>query len=152
VGFNYRLDEMSAALGVAQMRRIDEILGNRARVAAMYEERLAGLEGIATPSATDWAEPSWFVEFLRVGDGLSRDRLIESLEASGIESKAYFDLPLHRQPPYAGREDLAPLPLPVTEAASNQIMIVPFASVMTEAEVDRVCAALREAVDKERGR
>jgi dTDP-4-amino-4,6-dideoxygalactose transaminase len=152
VGFNYRLDEMSAALGVAQMRRIEEILGNRARAAAWYEERLAGIPGVALPTAAEWADPAWFVEFLRVGDGLERDRLIESLESRGIESKAYFDLPLHRQPPYAGREDLAPTPLPVTETASSQIMILPFSSVMTEAEVDRVSSALREAVDAERGR
>jgi dTDP-4-amino-4,6-dideoxygalactose transaminase len=152
VGFNYRLDEMSAALGVAQMRRIEEILGNRARAAAWYEGRLAGIPGVALPTATEWADPAWFVEFLRIGEGLERDRLIEALESRGIESKAYFDLPLHRQPPYAGREDLAPTPLPVTETASSQIMILPFSSVMTEAEVDRVCSALREAVDAGRGR
>lgn len=151
VGFNYRLDELSAALGVAQMRRIEEILGKRAAVSDWYRERLADVSGISTPSAGDGIEPAWFVEFLRVheGEGLDRDRLIRHLESEGIESKAYFDLPLHRQPPYAGREDLAPTPLPVTEAASRSIMILPFSAVMTETEVDRVSSALKTAVDQE---
>ncbi|HEX9377277.1 MAG TPA: DegT/DnrJ/EryC1/StrS family aminotransferase [Actinomycetota bacterium] len=150
LGFNYRLDEMSAALGVAQMRRVKDILARRARVAGWYAEALAGREGVTTRSAADWAEPAWFVEALRVDEDLERDRLVEHLTAMGVEAKAYFEPPIHRQPPYAGREDLLATPLPVTEESSARTLIVPFWAAMTEAQVERVSTVLAEGVAEQR--
>ncbi|MEX0832547.1 MAG: DegT/DnrJ/EryC1/StrS aminotransferase family protein [Actinomycetota bacterium] len=146
MGFNYRLDELSAALGVAQMKRVEEILLRRAGVVSSYEERLRDVEGIATPEASAWADPAWFVEFLRVDEGIDRDRLVQFLNANGIESKAYFDPPVHRQPPYADRPDLVPEPLPVTEEAAARILIIPLYSRLSTDEVDRVCDALRRGL------
>ena len=142
VGFNYRLDELSAALGVAQMRRVDELLGRRRRVHGWYEEALAGVEGVRTTRSAPWAEPARFVESLRVGPGVDRDRLVEHLNRSGVEAKAYFDPPIHQQPPYAGRDVTARRTLPVTEEASARTLIVPFFSTMTLEEVDRVARTL----------
>jgi perosamine synthetase len=152
VGFNYRIDELSAAVGVAQMRRVGEILGRRADVARGYAQRLAGLEGVETPKAADWADPAWFVEFVTLADDLDRDRLVGYLNANGVESKAYFDVPLHLQPPYSGRSDLVPLPMPVSEDAAGRIMILPFSSLMTDDELDRVCTVLRQGVPTVRSR
>lgn len=146
VGFNYRLDELSAALGVAQMKRVEDILRRRAGVVSSYEERLRDVEGITTPEPATWAEPAWFVEFLRVDERIDRDRLVQYLVANGIESKAYFDPPVHLQPPYADRPELVPQPLRVTEEASGRILIVPLYSRLSSDEVDRVCDTLRRGL------
>lgn len=146
IGYNYRLDELSAALGVAQMRRVDEILERRSRVVSWYQEELAGVEGVSTPRAASWAKPSWFVEFLLVSKEVDRDKVVLHLNAKGIESKAYFDPPVHRQPPYAVRPHLAPGPLPVTDDAAARNVIVPLYGGLSRTEVARVCDALRSGL------
>jgi len=146
LGYNYRMDELSAALGVAQMTRIDEILGKRAQVADWYAERLHDVEGVTPPTAATWAAPAWFVEFLRVDDALDRDKLVAHLSANGVSSKAYFDIPVHRQPPYADQSPLTPMPLVQTDRAASQIMIVPMFATMTQSQVDQACAVLAAAV------
>jgi perosamine synthetase len=146
IGFNYRISELQSALGVAQMRRIDEILAKRAAVASAYDEALAGVEGIETPTHAEWADPAWFVYHLRVAPGIDRNRLVERLNRDEVESKAYFDPPIHGQPPYAGRPDLVPAPLPVTEDASARILILPFFSTMTGDQVARVVEVLEASL------
>jgi perosamine synthetase len=150
LGFNYRLDELSAALGVAQMRRIDDILARRARVAARYDEALAGMDGIELSRTAQWARPAWFVQALRVAEDVERDRLVEVLGRSGIEARAYFEPPIHRQPPYAGDESLIGTPLPETETASARTLIVPFWAAMTEDHVALVADALRRGIEEVR--
>lgn len=151
LGFNYRIDELSAALGVAQMRRIDELLQGRARVAGWFDQALAELPDLSGPSAAEWADPAWFVYFVRVAQGLDRDALVEHLLRSGIESKAYFEPPIHLQPPYADRPDLLPVPLPETEEASRRVLILPFSSRMSAEQVEQVAAALKGGVARARG-
>ncbi len=146
IGFNYRLSELQAALGVAQMRRVDELLGRRAALAARYTEALAEVDELAPPRAAEWARPAWFVMALRCAPGVDRDRLLDHLNRSGVESKAYFEPPVHRQPPYAGRDDLVPAPLVVTEEAAASMLIVPFFAAMPLEDVDRVVAALKQGL------
>jgi perosamine synthetase len=145
IGFNYRLDELSAALGLVQMRRIDEILGRRSAVVAHYNDALADLE-VGCPRAAEWADPSWFVYFLRVGRDRDRDAIVAAVNERGIASKAYFDIPIHRQPPYAGLAELVPEPLPNTEAAAADILILPFFSTMTADQVGRVADTVKEVL------
>ena len=140
LGFNYRLDELCAALGVAQMRRVEEILAKRRRVVEWYADALAAVPGLQLPAAAEWADPAWFVYFIRVPGGLDRNRVVELLGSRGIEAKAYFDPPIHRQPPYAGVQP--PVPLEVTEDASRRTLIVPFFAQMTNGDVDRISQAL----------
>ena len=91
LGYNYRLDEMSAALGLAQLRRIEELLNKRERVAMWYNARIDGIEGIHKPHIADTTtRMSWFVYVVRCGDGVSRDRLMASLQAHGIPIQAIF--------------------------------------------------------------
>jgi perosamine synthetase len=146
LGFNYRLDELSAALGVAQMRRVDEILAKRERVAAWYAEALGGMEGVELPRVASWARPAWFVQALRVAEGIDRDRLVAVLGRMGIEAKAYFEPAIHRQPPYAGDDTLLAGPLPETEAASAATLVVPFWGGMTEGQVAHVAESVQTAV------
>ena len=146
IGFNYRMSELQAAVGVAQMRRVDDLLRRRAALAARYAEALEDFDEVRAPRAAAWADPAWFVMALRCAPGVDRDRLVEHLNRNGIESKAYFEPPVHRQPPYAGRDDLVPAPLTVTEDAAATVMIVPFFAGMPLEDVDRVAVALKEGL------
>jgi perosamine synthetase len=145
VGFNYRIDEMSAALGVAQMRPIDEILAKRAEVMSWYREELASVEELGLPRAAEWADPAWFVMHLRTRNAPERNALMERLAADGIEAKAYFEPPIHLQPAYADRAETG-IPLPVTEGAAGTTLIVPFFSMLRREQVQRVCRSLTQGL------
>lgn len=145
LGYNYRLDEMSAALGASQMRRIDRILARREEVARMYGERLARLERVRPPAVQPWATMSWFVYVVTLADGLDRDVVIERLARSGIPARGYF-APVHLQP-YL-REMLGDLSgsLPRTEALARRTLALPFHGGMPEEQIDRVVLALAGAL------
>jgi perosamine synthetase len=146
LGYNYRLDELSAALGVVQLSRIDEILHKRARVAAWYSERLAGVEGIRLPEVhSDTTRMSWFVYVVRMEPPLQRDEVARTLAARGVESRIYFP-PIHLQPFYVDRYAYKPGDFPVTERLGATGLALPFSSVMTEDQVDYVCEILAEAL------
>jgi len=149
LGYNYRLDELSAALGAVQAERLDGLLEKRARVAAWYEERLAALEGVERPGPAPWTtRMSWFVYVVRLAPRHDRDRLIRELEARGVPARPYFP-PIHLQPFYRGRFGLRPGDFPVTEAAGASCLALPFFGTMREEQVDYVCGALAEALGLE---
>ena len=142
LGYNYRLDEMSAALGLAQLNRLDELLAKRARVAEWYNERLAKQECIELPYlAPTTTRMSWFVYVIRVKPPASRDEIVRRLAAVGIPSRPYFT-PIHLQPFYRDRFGYQRGAFPVTEYLGDVALALPFSSVMTEAQVDFVCENL----------
>lgn len=146
LGYNYRLDEMSAALGLAQMGRVDELLTKRSQVAAWYEERLAGLDLVETPTIVpETTRMSWFVYVVRIRPPASRDRVMAALQERGVPSRPYFT-PIHLQPFYRQQFGYAPGDYPVTEGLGRISLALPFSSVMTEQQVDRVCEALGQAL------
>ncbi|MBM4268623.1 MAG: DegT/DnrJ/EryC1/StrS family aminotransferase [Deltaproteobacteria bacterium] len=146
LGFNYRLDEMSAALGLAQLGRIDELLAGRERVARWYDERLSGLDGVELPSPAPWTtRMSWFVYVIRLEDGARRDRVIRDLAARGIASRPYFP-PIHLQPVYRERFGHRRGDFPRAEEAGERCLALPFFGRMRESQVDEVCEALREVL------
>jgi perosamine synthetase len=147
LGYNYRLDEMSAALGLAQMGRIDELLARRARVAGWYDERLAGLELVERPAVLPaTTRMSWFVYVVRIRPPAQRDEVMRRLAEVGIPSRPYF-APIHLQPFYRRRFGTRRGDFPVTEHLGDVSLALPFSSVMRQTEVDRVCEALRPAVE-----
>ena len=152
LGYNYRLDEMGAALGLAQVERFDEILAKRARVAAWYESRLGDLEGVTTPhmSATTTTR-SWFVYVIRLGDLATRAYVMRALGERGIPSRPYFP-PIHLQPFYRADFGFRPGAFPITEAAGDTCLALPFYGTMPEAAVDTVCGALAEILQEARPR
>ena len=145
LGFNYRIDELSAALGVAQMRRREELKAGRDRVVAAYRERLSGQEWVRLPGAAPGAEVDWFVYVIRLDPRVDRDRLIGQLAERGVPGRPYFS-PIHLQPYYRGRYGFAPGDFPVTERVAASTLAIPFSSRLTDEQVDRVCEALVEAV------
>lgn len=144
LGYNYRLDEMSAALGLVQIQRIDEMLARRAQVAAWYNERIDEIQGVHKPCIVEsTSRMSWFVYVIRCD--VNRNALMDALKARQIPSRPYFT-PIHLQPFYQQfgwqRGDL-----PNTEHAGDTFLALPFSGVMTEAQVDYVCQHLRQSID-----
>ncbi|MDI7278035.1 MAG: DegT/DnrJ/EryC1/StrS family aminotransferase [Anaerolineae bacterium] len=148
LGYNYRLDEMSAALGLAQLGRIEELLARRERVAGWYDERLQGLEGLTTPHiAATTSRMSWFVYVVRLAPGIDRAALMARLEEHGIPSRPYFS-PIHLQPFYVERFGYRPGQYPVTEDLARRSLALPFSGVMTRDQVDYVCDHLIRALPR----
>jgi dTDP-4-amino-4,6-dideoxygalactose transaminase len=146
LGYNYRLDEMSAALGLAQLGRIAELLAKRAQVARWYDERLAVLAGVERPAiAPATTAMSWFVYVVRILPPAGRDEVMRGLAAAGIPSRPYFT-PIHLQPFYREKFGYQRGDFPVTEYLGDVSLALPFSSVMTEEQVDQVCAALRRVL------
>ena len=148
LGYNYRIDEMSAAMGHAQMQRLDELLAKREQVAAWYEARLSEIPGVEVP----YVEPtttrmSWFVYVIRFDAKLNRDEIAKKLEARGVPVRPYF-LPIHLQPYMVEKFGWREGDFPVTEDLGRRGLAVPFSGVMSEEQVEYVCQAIRAVVSE----
>jgi perosamine synthetase len=149
IGFNYRLSDLAAALGVAQVEKLDSLLERRAKVAALYEQRLSSVEGVEAPVAARGQERrSWFVYVVRLADDSDRDTTIARLAARGIASKAY--LPCIHLFPHLRELGYREGQFPVAEAAAAHSLALPFFPAMSEAQVDRVCQELATAIRSRR--
>jgi perosamine synthetase len=147
LGYNYRLSDLAAALGVAQVEKLDSLLERRAAVARMYEERLAAIEGVRTPIAgRDSEVRSWFVYTVRLPRGADRDATIARLAERGVASKAY--LPCIHLFPHLRELGYREGQFPVAEAAAADSLALPFFPAMTEQQVERVCQELAAALGR----
>jgi dTDP-4-amino-4,6-dideoxygalactose transaminase len=145
-GYNYRLDEMSAALGRVQAGRIEELLSKRAQVAEWYGQVLADVPGVELPTiAPATTQMSWFVYVVRLDPAIDRQRVIAALEQDGIPSRAYFE-PIHLQPYMVEIHGYQAGDFPITEDLGNRSLALPFSGVMTEEQVVLVSEALKIAV------
>jgi perosamine synthetase len=148
LGYNYRLDEMSAALGLSQIRRLDELLNKRAQVAAWYNTRLQNEELIEVPQiVATTTRMSWFVYVVRLRPPASRDEVMRGLQAAGVPSRPYFT-PIHLQPYYREKFGYQRGDFPVTEYLGDVSLALPFSGVMTEEQVDYVCQQLRAGISR----
>jgi len=146
LGYNYRLDEMSAAMGIAQMQRIKEILAKRKKVAAGYRKRLQNVKGLKIPQVNPGASLSWFVYVVLLDEtlaGKKRDMIIKSMEKRGIACSNYFQ-PIHLQPFYKKEFGFKAEDFPVTETIGSRTLALPFFSNLTETEIDYVVKNLEE--------
>ena len=144
LGFNYRMDELSAALGLSQIRRLETFIAKRAEVAGRYTERLAVFDWLRPPVVAPHVTMSWFVYVITLDRGVDREALVESLSSHGIPSRAYFP-PLHLQPYIRERFGTREGMLPVTEDIARRTLALPFHNNLTEAQIDRVVDALGSA-------
>jgi perosamine synthetase len=142
LGYNYRLDEMSAAVGVAQMERRAELRAGRDRVARAYEAALGGEDWVALPRAGAGEDVDWFVYVVRLADGIDRDSVMRGLAERGIASRPYFS-PLHLQPFYRSAFGYGPGDFPVTERVAATTLALPFWSRLADDDVRAVADALR---------
>ncbi len=149
LGFNYRLSDVHAAIGVAQLERLEDMLDARARVAGWYQAAIGEIEGV-TPMYEGPQRRSWFVYAPRLDADIDRDAVIGLLDARGIAAKPYLPC-IHLQPFYREVHGYRPGFLPVTEAISASTIALPFFPEMTNAQVERVCATLSAALAEHRG-
>jgi len=144
LGYNYRLDEMSAALGRVQMNRIDELLEKRAKVAAWYNQIFAEIDEIETPQvAGTTTRTSWFVYVIRLSPAINRNTVAEKLKKKGIPARPYF-VPIHLQPYMVQRFGYKTGDFPVTEDLGERGLALPFSSVMKKSQVDQVCSVVKK--------
>jgi perosamine synthetase len=146
LGFNYRLSDIACALGLAQLERLDEILTGRARVAALYREALAGIEGLGLPCPDpdpdhSGARRGWFVFVVQLPRGIDRDATIRALAERGIQSKPYLPA-IHLMSFYRERFGHREGEFPVCEDVAARSVALPFFPEMSEGQVRRVCEAL----------
>jgi perosamine synthetase len=146
LGYNYRLDEMSAALGTTQMSRLEELLTKREQVAAWYGDRLSEIPGVEIPIVeSSTTRMSWFVYVIRLDKKVDRDNLAKKLESRGVPVRPYF-LPIHLQPYMVERFGWRDGDFPVTEDLGRRGLAVPFSGVMTEEQVEYVSRVIREEI------
>lgn len=144
LGFNYRMDEMSAALGTVQMSRIDELIHKRNQAAEWYREELSDIDEIELPhTAATTTRDSWFVYVIRVKDAERRDEVSQKLKALGIPVRPYFS-PIHLQPYMQERFGYEPGRFPVTEDLGRRGLAIPFSGMITREQIAAVGAALRQ--------
>jgi perosamine synthetase len=146
LGYNFRMDEMSAALGVAQLERIDEILERREQVAQMYFEKLKDVPEIILPQIEANVKMSWFVFVIRFAKSVNRDLVMKRLSSRGIGCRPYFT-PIHLQPFYVERFGYKRGDFPVTERVADKTLAIPFFNGLTEEQVDEVVAAIKEEIE-----
>ncbi|BBB47889.1 DegT/DnrJ/EryC1/StrS family aminotransferase [Pelolinea submarina] len=147
LGYNYRMDEMSAALGLSQMKRIDNLIEKRNQVAQYYNQRLAAVNGIELPYVgPDTTRMSWFVYVIRVSPKIDRDHFAAALDEAGIPVRPYF-IPIHLQPYLAEKFGYRAGDYPITEDLGRRGLALPFSGVMTEEQVDLVCRILAECAE-----
>ena len=138
LGYNFRIDEMSCALGCAQMERIDEILKKRSEAAEYYNSIFSGTEHVKPAIINAYGETGWFVYVIQVESDI-RNKLMDFLMEKGIGVRPYFT-PIHLQPCYSGKEG----DFPITEGISERTIAIPFHTEISRKEQDFVQSSIEE--------
>ena len=148
LGYNYRMSELNAAVGVVQLRRLDDILRRRNDVANAYTKALAPIEEVRPlEMAPTTTRMSWFVYVVALEEGIPRDHVITLMEKLGVPSRPYF-APIHLQPFYRQMFGFGPGAFPEAERAGESIVALPFHTNMKPEEIEVVCGALKDVIAK----
>jgi perosamine synthetase len=144
VGFNYRMTNLQAAVGLAQVEQMDQFIENRRRNAALYSQLLAEIPGIVTPPEAEWAKNVFWMYSILVEDefGLTRDQLRAYLASHGIETRTFF-IPMHLQPIYY--EAFRDQRYPVSEMLCQRGFYLPSASSLTSRQIRYIVDVVRQA-------
>ncbi len=154
LGYNYRLSEVNAAIGIGQMERLDSILAKRETVARMYRERLAGISWLKSLQTPVNGSMSWFVYVVELAKEFTlsqRDSIIRSMREQQIGAADYFPC-IHLQPFYAKQFGFKAGMFPVAESIAERTIALPFYNDLTEAEIDRSVQAIKKAGEAARTR
>jgi perosamine synthetase len=144
LGYNYRLTNVQAAIGVAQVERIESIIERKLDIADRYEKQLSKIKGIVCPPRAKWAKNVYWLYSILVGKeyGISRDEIIRELSLMDIETRPLFP-PVHTQPIYSAGKHF-----PVCEDLSARGLSLPSSAGLQDYEIDRVCSAIRDIQKK----
>jgi perosamine synthetase len=147
LGFNYRLSDIACALGIAQLARLEQMLTQRAAVAALYRQALAGIEGLELPCVElDGNRRGWFVFVVQLPREVDRDETVGALGAAGIQSKPYLPA-IHLMSFYRERFGHRAGEFPVCEDVAARSLALPFFPEMSEGQVARVAEQLAAVLD-----
>ncbi|MDI6892269.1 MAG: DegT/DnrJ/EryC1/StrS family aminotransferase [Actinomycetota bacterium] len=140
IGFNYRMTNLQAAVGVAQLERIEELIQRKREIAEIYASLLRDLPGVTLPPEASWAKNVYWMYSVLIEDdfGPKRDKVMTGLRERGVDSRPFF-YPLHTLPPYNGGEKF-----PVAEKIARKGINLPSGVTLTKEEIGRVIEALRE--------
>lgn len=150
IGYNYRLDEMSCAIGIEQLKKLDFILKKRKEIATKYTNRLKKIDELITPYVAPHTEISWWVYYLRIKKGLDRNKIVSYLNENGVSARGYFDPPIHLQLIYKRLFGYKGGEFPVAEKISKSGFIIPFFVELKDKEIEKVCRTIKEAVRRGR--
>jgi len=145
LGYNYRMNDISAALGIVQLERIDEIIAARQRAADFYMKKLQTIEGVILPTVDERVKMSWFVFVIRFEPWIDRNIVMETLLNRGIGCRPYFT-EIHLQPFYREMFGYKEGDFPVTERVASGTLAIPFFNNITEDQIDIVVDEIRRAI------
>lgn len=145
LGYNFRMSEVQAAIGIEQVKRLDEILSKRDKAAELYLKHLKDVQGIKTQYIAENAKMSWFVFVVTLNEGIDRDEVIGKLNEKSIAARAYFT-PIHTQPYLENYETKGSESLPNTLNVGKRTLALPFYNNISEEEVAHICKCLIESL------
>ncbi len=145
LAFNYRMTNVQAAIGLAQLESIDRFIALKRRMAEAYGKRLAGVEGLTLPAEKPWARSVYWMYAVVVEDGfgMPRDALMARLKERGIDTRTFF-IPVHRQPVFAADPDYADADCPVADDLGRRGFYLPSGLALKPAQIKAVCDAVKE--------
>ena len=145
LGFNYRMTNIQAAIGLAQLERIDELVEKRRENAHLYSHLLKEVEGITLPPQKEWAKNVYWMYGILVEDefGMSRDELAAKLKQDGVDTRTFF-IPMHQQPAFKKLGLFESESYPVSEEISGKGMYLPSGSGLRAEEIEYVCTTLKK--------
>jgi perosamine synthetase len=145
-GFNFRMTGYQGAMGLSQLRRIEQVVAEKRRVARAYSERLAGIPGLRLPVELEWARNVYWMYAVVVepGFGRSRDDLAARLRAEGIDTRTFF-CGMNRQPFLRAQPGHREVPCPVADWLWERGMYLPSSTSLDEATIERIAGAIRRA-------
>ena len=146
LGYNYRLDEMSCALGIGQLNRIEGLLDKRTKVADEYTRQLNGVDGITTQYIDQNVKMSWFVYVVQVSKEINRNKVMEYLKEHGVSCRPYFT-PIHLQPFYGEMFGYKEGDFPICEKVCDSTIALPFYGNMDEETIGQVCSVLKDSLE-----
>lgn len=145
LGYNYRMTEVQAAMGIVQLSRIDQFIEKRERLAARYHELLQSVSDVITPKKNKGEKPSWFVYVITLTKNYSkqnRDLILEKLRVNGIQCGNYFQC-IHLQPFYREQFDYKAGDFPIAESISDRTIALPFFNNLAEEQLNYVVSILK---------
>lgn len=151
LGYNFRMSEINAAIGVVQMERLAGIIAARQRVAEMYIRRLMHIDDLILPTVEEGCTTSWFVFVVRLAPSYARedrDRIIAGLRRHDVGAGDYFPC-IHLQPFYRERFGFGPGDFPIAESVSARTIALPFHNDLTERDIDIVARTLEHMIKRE---
>jgi len=147
LGFNYRMDELSAALGISQIRRIDEFVAKRARVAGVYDALLEGEPRVRTPLVRPGVKMSFFVYVVELQGNFERNAVMKRLAEKGVPSRAYFT-PIHTQPYMRRAFGYSEGMFSVAERVAKSTIALPFYNELPKGDAEYVVSSLVQTLDE----